>query len=114
MNIGHQLLPSFFAHQSSSSDSEEIAKAHDIKTDGFIALFPVVTMDVLGIILLATGSSLLLFSFSFIVPKGTYDGYSCVSTIVLSSFHQFRPVRKGGYDLLRTGCRKAKIVYDLF
>jgi hypothetical protein len=70
-------------------------------------------MDLLGIILLATVISLLLFSFSFVVIsyKGTYDSYSCVSTIVLSSFHQFRPVRKGGYDLLQTGC---KIVYDLF
>ena len=64
MNIGHQLHPSFFfffAHHSSSSDSEEITKAHDIKTDGFINLFPVFTMDLLGIILLATGISLFCF-----------------------------------------------------
>jgi len=70
MNIGHQLHPSFFPlfpHQLSSSDSKEIAKAHDIKTDVFITLFPVFTMDLLGIILLGTGISLLLFSFSFIV-----------------------------------------------
>lgn len=70
VNTGHQLHPSFFPlffHQLSFSDSEEIAKAHDIKTHGFITLFPVFTMDLSGIILLATGISLLLFSFSFIV-----------------------------------------------
>jgi len=77
MNIGHHLHPFFFLlfpHQLTSSDSEEIAKAHDIKTDGFIPLFPVFTMDLLGIILLATGISLLLFSFSFIVIFLQRDG----------------------------------------
>lgn len=129
MNIGHQLHPSFFfssflslspppffCHQSSSSDLEEVAKAHDIKTDGFITLFPVFTMDLLGVILLETGISLLLFTFSFIVMFLQRDLWQLfpVSTIVLSSFHQFRPVQRGRYDLLRTGRRKAKIVYDVF
>lgn len=68
MNNGHHLNPPFFsAHQSSSSDYKDIAKAHDVKTGAVIALFHVFTMDFLGILLTATGTSLLLFSFSFVV-----------------------------------------------
>lgn len=44
-----------------------MAKAHDVKTGGVIALFLVFTVDLLGILLPATGTSLLLFSFSFVV-----------------------------------------------
>jgi hypothetical protein len=48
MNNGHKLFSAFQL----SSDSEEVAKANDVKTDDFIALLPVFTLDLLGVFLL--------------------------------------------------------------